>query len=435
MSVQDPEIEWETMKMVIDVEKIQDAAPEPKFWKNAATSGVTSIPEAKKVIPYEAVPASKVQKEVFKPEKGIRPLPNSIKEMLLGATAPPATTTSAPTRPKLIEILCHVDRMYVRVRREFFKSSNAYKYLKLGTCPVNQGTKEHYYLLYLLKTDCGFKKESNVDDVVIHNVLSYKPGGPVLREIPFNIPLKCKFPRFFHSNKVGFYPKLEGGTVFKALQPKSSFTLTPQDASGNEITGAKTYILGQRMYFEAKGPDSIARSGSQRLYINRCFMTPSQSSNSSPKYTVIDNYGCMTDGKVTTQSKFLPGASKMVLKFSLGSMIFKDVASSSSSTQQLYMHCEISRGKPTPTQSSKSCNYDPTSKKWKELYGDDSVCTCCESTCSSAQLRASRNMISSHSWKVDLSSKDEYAETDPRMKSLDVDTFSLEEHLDWEHEY
>lgn len=57
---------------------------------------------------------------------------------------------------------------------------------------------------------------------------------------------------------------------------------------------------------------------------------------------------------------------------------------------------------------------------------------------------ASRTMISSHSWKVDLSSQNGYAEVDPQMKSFDAETFSLEdpdmaEHkgfLDyWDHDY
>ncbi|XP_070781317.1 zona pellucida sperm-binding protein 3 [Enoplosus armatus] len=439
--VEDPELEWERMETVIDEEMTRAPAPETKFWRSASGSG-SSTPEAKKVPEYLIVSASKDQKEVFKPEKGARPLPDSVKEMLLVTAAPAPATGRA--RTKLIEILCHVDRMYVRIRREVFKSRDAYKYLKLGNCPVNQGTKAHYYLLYLLKTNCGFKKESNVDDMSIRNMLHYNPTGPVLREMPFDVPLQCKFPRFFHSYKVGFYPKLQGGTVLKALQPKSSFTLTPQDASGNEITGAKTYTLGQPMYFEAKRPDSTARSGDQRMYVNKCFMTASQDANSNPKYTVIDNQGCMIDGKMTEQSKFIASASKMVQKFSVGALIFKDKVSTSSSSQQLYMHCEMALGKLTPTQSSKACNYDPATKKWKELYGYDSVCTCCDSTCSSAQPKASRNMISSHSWKVDLSSKDGYAEVDHRMKSFDADTFSLEdpdmaEHRDflnyWEHDY
>ncbi|XP_040893065.1 zona pellucida sperm-binding protein 3 [Toxotes jaculatrix] len=443
--VQDPELEWVRMETVIDEDMTPARAPKAKMWKSASGS---STPEAKNFPEYLTVSSSKYQKEAFKPEKGARPLPDWVKEMLLG----PASTAEvnkiaagrAAVRTKLVEILCHVDRMYVRIRREVFKTRDAYKYLKLGTCPVNQGTSAHYYLLYLLKTDCGFKKESNPDYLSISNVLHYKPTGQILREMPFDIPLQCKYPRLFHSFKVGFYPKLQGGTVYKALQPKSSITLTAQDASGNEITGAKTYTLGQPMYFEAKQSDKTAKSEDQRMYINKCFMTANQDPNSSPKYTVIDNQGCMIDGKVTEQSKFLSGASKMVQKFSVGAFIFKNTGSTSSSSQQLYMHCEISMGKLTPTSSSKACNYDPPTKKWKELYGDDSVCTCCDSTCPSAQPRASSNIISSHSWKVDLSGKDGYVDVDPRMKSFDGDTFRSEdldmaEHIDfinyWEHDY
>lgn len=60
-------------------------------------------------------------------------------------------------------------------------------------------------------------------------------------------------------------------------------------ASGNEITGAKTYTLGQPMYFEAKQPGNSASD--KRIYINKCFMTASQDPDSSPKYTVIENQG------------------------------------------------------------------------------------------------------------------------------------------------
>ncbi|KAG8015138.1 Zona pellucida sperm-binding protein 3 [Nibea albiflora] len=433
--VQDPDLEWERMETVIGEKTPR--APAPKAQSSAVSP---PTPDAKKVPDYEVISASQVQKELFKPEKGARPLPSSVKEMLLATAAP--TTTAGTTRPEMIEVLCHVDRVYVRVRREIFKTRDSYESLKLGTCPVNRGTKVHYYFLYLLKDDCGFTKESTADHVSIRNVLTYTPPGPVLRERPFNIPLQCKYPRFFNSFKVGFYPVTQGGTVHKALQPKSTFTLTPQDASGNEVTGTKTFTLGQPMYFAAKKPDSTASSGDQRLYVNKCFMTASQDSNSSPKYTVIDNQGCMVDSKVSYQSKFLSGSSKMVQKFSVGALIFKDQASTSSS-KQLYMHCDISLGKLTPTQSSKACNYDSTNKKWKELYGDDSVCTCCESTCS-VQPKATRNIITSHSWKVDLSSMDGSVALEPQMKSFDADPFSLEdanmaEHKDflsyWETDY
>lgn len=89
--------------------------------------------------------------------------------------------------------------------------------------------------------------------------------------------------------------------------------------------------------------------------------------------------------------------------------------------KQLYMHCSMSVGSSTPTPTAKSCNYDTKAKRfsffflevigmrhkrftcavhfftkkrdqifntvflrWVELYGADSVCSCCDSDCSSA---------------------------------------------------
>lgn len=57
---------------------------------------------------------------------------------------------------------------------------------------------------------------------------------------------------------------------------------------------------------------------------------------------------------------------------------------------------------------------------------------------------ASKNLISSHSWKVDLSNKDEDEDFGPLMKMIDAETFDLEdpaiaEHKDflnyWENDY
>ncbi|XP_041838382.1 zona pellucida sperm-binding protein 3 [Melanotaenia boesemani] len=362
----------------------------------------------------------------MKPEKGARDVPKWLKTVLLGIPPTFSDDEGATHTPDLVEILCHFDRIYVRVRREFFKSKDAFKYLKLGTCSVNYRNKDYYFLMHSLKTDCGFKIESFPNYLSVSITFHYKPTSTVLREIPFDILLQCKYPRWFYSYKVGFHPKLQGGTLYRALQTKGSFTITPQDASGNEISGFISYSLGHPMYFEASGPDRSTSSGDKRMYINNCFVTASKDPYSHPNYTVIANQGCMIDGKLSMQSKFLAGDSKMVQKFSVGAFIFKD--SSSTSPQRFYMHCKMSVGPLTPSESSKACNYDHATHKWKELYGKDSVCKCCESTCSSAKPKtASEDIISSHPWKVDFSSEDEYQEADPQMKTTHAEKVSLED--------
>ncbi|XP_069021938.1 zona pellucida sperm-binding protein 3 [Embiotoca jacksoni] len=406
------------MVTVLGDETTEAPAPEPKLWKSSSDIRLSG-PEPKKFPEYVLASTYGEQTEVFKPSKGARPLPNWVKEMLLH---PPISIPETPTNSQnLVELLCHVDSMYVRVRRELFKSLDAFRYLKLGTCPVNHENKGHYYLLYPLKKDCGFKKQSNPHFLVITIGLHFKPTSPVLREMPFDITLQCKFPRLFHSYKVGYFPIVKGGTVFIALQPRRHFTLTQQHASGKDITGTKTYTLGEPMYFKASRPDGAAVSR-KRLYINKCFMTASQDFNSHPKYTIIDNQGCMIDSKVMPLSKFVPGTSKTVQNFCVGALLFQDKVSNTS-TQLLYMHCDISLGPQTPTPSSKACNYDPTTKKWKEVYGSNSVCSCCESTCpSAAESKGSKSIISSPSWEVDVSDAMDMWKSTLQMKSSNTQT-------------
>lgn len=70
-----------------------------------------------------------------------------------------------------------------------------------------------------------------------------------------------------------------------------SLCLHPNEASGNNITGTKTYGLGQSMHFEASVLYKTESSGNKRLYINKCFMTPSSDPDSNLKYTIVDNQG------------------------------------------------------------------------------------------------------------------------------------------------
>ncbi|XP_053275483.1 zona pellucida sperm-binding protein 3 [Pleuronectes platessa] len=419
LAVRNPDAEWDRLTTVMSEER--NVASSPRAWK------ATQLKANKDTFPrYKLISKFKFQKEAFKPERGVRPLPAFATEVLV-VPSNTGTTTVAAARAPQVEILCHLDRIYVRVLRVGFRSLDAYKYMKLGSCPVNQGTKEHYYFLYLLTTDCNFKKESLPDYLSYSAVLQYNPTGPVIRELPFVVPVQCKYHRLFHSYKVGFNPILQGGTVFKELTPKQNAVLQAQDALGNALSGSKTYILGQLMFFEAKTAEATTKSGDQRMYINECFMTADQSPNSQPKYTVIANRGCMIDSKLISQSKFLSGSSKMSQRFQVSAFIFKDMVSTSSVSQQLYMHCEVTLGVSPPSPSSKACNYDSATKKWKELYGHDSVCTCCETTCPSAQATASKKTISSASWKVNLSDKDGHVNVEPRMRSLDTDQFNLED--------
>lgn len=130
-----------------------------RHFSSGASSSKSSTPVALELPRYLIASPSKDHKEVFNPEKHARHLPPWAVNMLLGRPSNILTPELVSDPKKIVEIQCPIDKMHVRVNRGAFKTLDAYKYLKLGTCPVNKGTKSHYYLLYHLTTDCGFKYE------------------------------------------------------------------------------------------------------------------------------------------------------------------------------------------------------------------------------------------------------------------------------------
>lgn len=154
--VQNPDLEWARMETKISKEMMPLSAPKGKLWRSASSS---STPATKMFNQYLIMSASKDPKKVFKPGQGAEPLPPSVVNLLLGSPSNFLPIESVKDPKQLVQILCHIDRLYVRINRVVFKTSGAYKYLKLGTCPVNAGTQTYYYLLYLLTTDCGFTQQ------------------------------------------------------------------------------------------------------------------------------------------------------------------------------------------------------------------------------------------------------------------------------------
>lgn len=149
--VKDALSEWNRMKTLVKKDLIRAHAPK------SSEANISTLPVHQRVIPYIVVSASNELKEAFRPEKGNRDLPDLVEQLLEQATATTAAPPSSGGRTPTVEILCHIDRIYVRIKRAFFKVRNAFQNLKLGTCAVNKSTAEYYYFLYLLTADCGFQ--------------------------------------------------------------------------------------------------------------------------------------------------------------------------------------------------------------------------------------------------------------------------------------
>ncbi|NP_001314921.1 uncharacterized protein LOC563179 isoform a precursor [Danio rerio] len=391
-AVADPELEWNSMAnfTVADDDDSESVEFIPRS-KGDSSRTLLKLPGSVRISAHQ------LHTELFTPGRGGIPVPPKVREMLHPKM--PVAKPAYTSRGKPIELLCHLDRIYVRVRKSLFSSHSAHKHLKLGTCSVNKQTRTHYYFLYNLKR-CGLKRGEDENRITYSNTLRFRPvsTGVIVRQLPFTVPVRCSYPKFHRSYQTGFLPIISGGTFFKTLQRHGAeTTLTVLDDSWNLLGDEPSFELGKPVCFEASGPDMDV---SQRLYLNRCYVSSSPNFQATERYSVIENYGCLVDSMNSALTKFYDTDNNMTVRFCIGAFLFKTRVPKTHSKVPLYMHCEMDLGPETPTPEAKSCTYDAKNKMWTELYGDSSVCDCCSSTCSDDPEPADYTMISSKSWDM-----------------------------------
>ncbi|XP_067298730.1 zona pellucida sperm-binding protein 3 [Pseudorasbora parva] len=388
----DPEGDWDSDSFKLgSFDGGERSLPQVRSSSSDSTSVRQPLPASVRI------PAALLYKELFKPEKGGRPVPPLVKKILLPEPVTP--TKRSFTGPKTVEVMCFLDRMHVRVLKSLFTNPNARKILKLGTCHVNKFSGTHYHLIYFLK-ECGVQREEDADRVIYSNTLIYKPAdtGVIIRELPFTMDIRCSYAKFHRSYTAGFLPHIAGGTLFKGLTRKAPL-LAAMDDSWKLLPVGQSFVLGKPICFEAKGVSS--RPG-KRLYLNTCFVTATQNPMSTDKYSLVENYGCLVDSKNSDLTKFYTSANKMTVRLCVAAFLFKNMASKPPFKKTMYMHCELGLGSETPTPSAKSCTYNAQTKKWTELYGDSSVCNCCASTCPASPRAAGNSMVTSESWDLKI---------------------------------
>lgn len=142
---EDAAADWEDLSALVYQE---DTRYPGYFYGRSSHIGHAHLPDS------QPVSKAETRKTLFKPENRTQPLPLPIKNMLLQAAALPPTVELVR---KLIEILCYIDRMYVRIRKDIFKQ-DILKDLRYGKCNL-KSRGEYYYYTRSLNEDCGLQKE------------------------------------------------------------------------------------------------------------------------------------------------------------------------------------------------------------------------------------------------------------------------------------
>ncbi|XP_010904022.2 zona pellucida sperm-binding protein 3d.2 [Esox lucius] len=339
-----------------------------------------------------------IDKNKFTPVSGTghEQLPDKIREILL-PMYPTQKPSNRPSQAGEVITLCNVNKMHVQVKKSILGSRGSPSKVTLGTCQANKSTKDSLFFEYDLGL-CGSERSIVNNRVAYSNSLRYDPPkiqGPIRRSVPFTMKVVCLFNRYHYAYKIGYTPKVKVQTFSKQMTEKNSILLTARNAQWARLGPSEGFYLGKSMYFQAEAP---SMSTDRRLYVHSCHVTLKRSHTSMPQYTVIDNLGCMVESKNHRGSRFVP-YKRSAVRFSVDAFLFQGMTAVQ--PQQLYMHCAVSVGRSVPSSTAKACNYDAKARGWKELYGASSVCSCCDSKCTSAVPSTTPKMVSSKPWSLD----------------------------------
>ncbi|XP_040917244.1 zona pellucida sperm-binding protein 3 [Toxotes jaculatrix] len=307
---------------------------------------------------------------------------------------PPTPVTPRSTRPAKpeakiqsdfvylpdVSVTCSTSDFVVRVKSTFYGLGADAEELKLGSSCKSNGVLGPYgdLLFTYPLAACDAVREVPRGYLVYRFVLHYEPSPKRFpsRAHRIDVDIECRYQRNHHVYQLAVKPTWQTAVMHKRLRGRpSDFQIELMDDSWSIPAKSQVYQLGQTVYVQVSAPH-LPSGG--KLYINSCYATPSSGSKSSLKYNIIDNFGCMLDSKTD------PGASQFIyrtdktLRFTLKA--FQFIADLDT---EVSIHCKLSLTSEEPSPAQKSCTY--RGKKWKALTGDDSICECCDSQCTTTK--------------------------------------------------
>ncbi|XP_043571241.1 zona pellucida sperm-binding protein 3-like [Chiloscyllium plagiosum] len=294
------------------------------------------------------------------------------------------TTAMGQQQPDLqrgIAHFCGNSTLTVYVSMDFFSHLDATAF-RLGSCPPSAHSLGELSFQYGLQ-DCRAGRLVTDKEVVYWNYLKYVSSpAPGKQESQFNTRLECRYPVEEAPVPLTTFPL----TGFLVGDGRLVFTMKIMTDDWSAERPDTLFFLGASINLEA----SVMATYHQglHLYVDECVATPTNSLAESPvNYTIINNYGCLVDGK-TGNSKFLPRIKESHLRFVVQAFKFSNLEGT-----DIYIHCKVTVRDPTwnAHQLHKACSFDQQTERWQLLDAplQSFQCDCCNTIC---QMRHKREL-------------------------------------------
>ncbi|XP_056587393.1 zona pellucida sperm-binding protein 3-like [Triplophysa dalaica] len=304
-----------------------------------------------------------------------------------------------PLSPNSVGAQCGENSVYVEVMEDFFGTGQLLMAsgFALGGCgPTGQDNNARVLLFESELHGCGSMLTVTEDELVYTFSLVYTPqefsnGVPIVRSSGAVVSIECHYPRMHNVSSNVLVPTWLPYADTKVAEERLVFSLKLMTDEWQFERPSNQYFLGDIVNIEASV--KTFNHVPLRVFVDRCVATMSPDVNSAPRYSFIENNGCLVDAKFTgSSSRYLPRTQIDKLQFQLEAFRFQQANSG-----LVYITC-ILKAVPvsTPTNSEhKACSF--SSNGWVSVDESDQVCGCCDSTCSSSS--ASDQVLGDLRWE------------------------------------
>ncbi|KAK2883726.1 hypothetical protein Q8A67_017363 [Cirrhinus molitorella] len=286
-----------------------------------------------------------------------------------------------PIATESVAAQCGENFVHVEVKEDFFGTGQLVNpsFLSLGGCAAVGEDPEAQVLIfeYELQT-CGSSLMMTDNELVYTFNLLYTPealvGTPIVRTDAAAVGIECHYSRLHNVSSDVLLPSWVPFAATKVAEEFLVFSLKLVTDDWMFERPSNQYFLGQFMNIEA----SVKQYNHVllRIFVDSCVATATPDVNSSPRYSFIENHGCMVDAKLTgSTSSFMRRVQNDKLHFQLEAFRFQQDDSG-----LVYITCALKAVMAsTPTSlESKACSF---TNGWTSVDDNDQMCMCCDSTC------------------------------------------------------
>ncbi|XP_066530385.1 zona pellucida sperm-binding protein 3-like [Hoplias malabaricus] len=286
-----------------------------------------------------------------------------------------------PVQVSSVAANCGDSTVYVEVKKDLFGSGELINpsSLSIGGCAPRGEDPDAQVLIFEEQLqNCNSVLTMTETELVYTFHLIYVPvisgAATVVRTGGAVIGIECHYSRTHNVSSNALLPAWipYASTVIAEEQLVFSLRLMTDDWQFERPSNQ--YFLGDIINIEA----SVMQYSHVplRIFVDSCVATAVPDMNASPRYSFIENYGCLVDAKLTgSKSRFMPRVYGYKLQFQLEAFAFLN------SSGLIFLTCSMKAtpaSAPTDVQH-KACSF--TANRWTAVDGGNQDCGCCDTSC------------------------------------------------------